>query len=152
MQYVGLVVAVHRFCCPVAWGDLPIPGIEPMSPAWAGRVLTTGPPVTSLTIFLYAPSWVQPNPVTGRYRGMVCIVGKVSVSIQEDCRVMPAPEPLGFAEASAAPVLLLSLSLCPFLLPSISFKCCSRGRYLGHFLQTHLHLPLCLSGTQPQRR
>ena len=93
-----------------------------------------------------APSWVQPNPVTGQYRGMVCIIGKVSVSIQENCRAKPAPEPLGFAEASAAPVLQFSLSLCPFLLPSISYKCCSRGHYLVKFLQTHLHHHLCLSG------
>ena len=104
---------------------------------WTSRKVLDG--------FFNALSWVQPNPVTGRYREWSVSQAR-SVSIQENCRAMPAPEPLGFAEASAAPVLQFSLSLCPFLLPSISYKCCSRGHYLVKFLQTHLHLHLCLSG------
>ena len=32
--------------------DLPGPGIEPMSPALAGRFLTTGPPEKSLTFLI----------------------------------------------------------------------------------------------------
>ena len=50
---VGLVVAVHRlqsvgsvvvdFRADGMW-DLPGSGIEPVSPAWAGRFLTTVPP------------------------------------------------------------------------------------------------------------
>ena len=39
------VVAVRGLSCPMACGILvPQPGIEPMSPALEGRVLTTGPP------------------------------------------------------------------------------------------------------------
>ena len=123
-----------------------------MSPAWAGRSLTTGPPGKSLTIFFNAPSWVQPNPVTGRCRSMVCITGKASVSTQGNCRVTPAPEPLGFAEAPAAPGLQLSLSLWPSLLPLISYKCCSRGHYLVNSLQAHLHLQVYLSGNPPTEK
>ena len=40
---IGSVVVVHRLSCPVTW-NLCGPGIEPMSRALAGRVLTTGPP------------------------------------------------------------------------------------------------------------
>ena len=39
-----LVVAAHGLSCSVAYGNLPRPGIEPMSPALAARFLTTGPP------------------------------------------------------------------------------------------------------------
>ena len=35
------VVVVHRLCC--TW-DLPGPGVEPASPALAGRSFTTRPP------------------------------------------------------------------------------------------------------------
>ena len=50
---VGSVVAVHRLSCPEARGILaPRPGIEPMSPALAGRFLTTGPPGKSCLHFL----------------------------------------------------------------------------------------------------
>ena len=35
----------HRLSCPVACGiSVPLPGIEPASPAFRGRFLTTGPP------------------------------------------------------------------------------------------------------------
>ena len=39
------VVVVYRLSCPLACGILvPWPGIEPVSPAMAGRFLSTGPP------------------------------------------------------------------------------------------------------------
>ena len=41
---VGSVVVVHRLSCPEACGNLvPGPEIEALSPALAGRFLTTGP-------------------------------------------------------------------------------------------------------------
>ena len=41
----GSVVVEHRLSCPEACGILvPRPGIEPVSPALAGKFLTTGPP------------------------------------------------------------------------------------------------------------
>ena len=41
----GSTVVVHELSCPlVRMWDLPGPGIKPMSPALAGRFLTTGPP------------------------------------------------------------------------------------------------------------
>ena len=36
--------------------DLPGPGIEPMSPAWAGTLLTTGPP-GQLCLASFQPPW-----------------------------------------------------------------------------------------------
>ena len=54
---VGSVVAVHRLSCPEARGILvPRPGIEPMSPALAGRFLTTGPPGKSCLLFFFFSS------------------------------------------------------------------------------------------------
>ena len=37
-------VVAHRLSRPRGMWDLPKPGIEPVSSAWAGRFLTTGPP------------------------------------------------------------------------------------------------------------
>ena len=44
LQCTGSVVVAHGLSCPAAMWDLPGPGIEPVSPALAGRFLTTGPP------------------------------------------------------------------------------------------------------------
>ena len=45
LERTGSVVVACRLSCPVACGILvPLPGIEPMSPALQGRFLTTGPP------------------------------------------------------------------------------------------------------------
>ena len=45
----GLKAVGHRLSCPTARGILVSrPGIEPVSPALAGRFLTTGPPGKSL--------------------------------------------------------------------------------------------------------
>ena len=51
----------HRLssCGPQAWllrgtWDLPRPGIEPVSPAWAGRFLSTLPPGKSLNFHMYS--------------------------------------------------------------------------------------------------
>ena len=53
-ECVDSVVEAHRLSCPVACGILiPGPGIEPMSPALAGRFLTTGPPGKSLQPHCY---------------------------------------------------------------------------------------------------
>ena len=47
----GLVVVAHRLRCFVACGILGVqPGIEPVSSALPGRVLTTGPPGKSLKL------------------------------------------------------------------------------------------------------
>ena len=40
---LGSIVVVHGFSLLGTW-NLPRPGIEPMSPTWAGRLSTTGPP------------------------------------------------------------------------------------------------------------
>ena len=46
---VGSVVVVHGLSCPTASGFLvPLPGIEPPSPALEGGFFTTGPPGKSL--------------------------------------------------------------------------------------------------------
>ena len=47
LQLHGSVVGVYGLSCLGMW-DLPGPGIKPMSPALAGRFLTTGPPGKSL--------------------------------------------------------------------------------------------------------
>ena len=45
LQGAGSGVAVHGLCCPGASGILaPQPGVKPVSPAWAGRRLTTALP------------------------------------------------------------------------------------------------------------
>ena len=45
LRCMGLVVVVLRLSCSMACEILvPQPGTEPMSPAWEGRFLTTGPP------------------------------------------------------------------------------------------------------------
>ena len=40
----GSVVVAHGLSCSAAYGNLPRPGLEPMSPALAGRFSTTAPP------------------------------------------------------------------------------------------------------------
>ena len=41
----GSLNMVHGLCCPEANGILcPQPGVKPMSPAFQGELLTTGPP------------------------------------------------------------------------------------------------------------
>ena len=47
---IGSLAVVHRLSCPMACGNLPGPGIKPMSPALAGVFLTTGPPGKSGSI------------------------------------------------------------------------------------------------------
>ena len=50
--HAGLVVATCRPSCPTACGTFVLsPGIEPVSSALQGRVLTTGPPGKSLFPF-----------------------------------------------------------------------------------------------------
>ena len=44
LTHVGSVVVLHWPSCPMACGDLPGPGIEPVLSALAGRFLTNGPP------------------------------------------------------------------------------------------------------------
>ena len=44
LSSVGSVVMVHGLTCPAACGNLPGPGIKPVSPALAGRFLTSGAP------------------------------------------------------------------------------------------------------------
>ena len=46
-HWLQLVVA-HGLCCSAACGNLPRRGIEPVSPALAGRLFTTGPPGKSV--------------------------------------------------------------------------------------------------------
>ena len=43
LGHMDSVVVAHQLCCPSACGISPA-GIKPISPALAGRVLTTGPP------------------------------------------------------------------------------------------------------------
>ena len=40
----GAVVVAHGLSCSAACGNLPRPGLEPVYPALAGRLLTTAPP------------------------------------------------------------------------------------------------------------
>ena len=47
----GSAVMVHRISCSAAMWDLPGSGIEPVSPALAGRFFTTEPPEKPLIIF-----------------------------------------------------------------------------------------------------
>ena len=44
LTHVGSVVVLHWLSCPMACGNLPGPGIEPVLSALAGRFLTNGPP------------------------------------------------------------------------------------------------------------
>ena len=48
LQNAGSVVVGHRLSCSEACGGLPGPGMEPTSPARAGRFFTTAPPEKSL--------------------------------------------------------------------------------------------------------
>ena len=50
----GLVVVAHGLSCPDALWHLPRPGIKPMSPALAGRFLTTGPAEEAQSKQIYA--------------------------------------------------------------------------------------------------
>ena len=54
----GLVVMAHGLSCPDALWHLPRPGIKPMSPALAGRFLTTGPPEEAQSKQIYA-MWMR---------------------------------------------------------------------------------------------
>ena len=47
----GSVVVAHGPSCSAACGDLPRPGLEPVSPALAGRFSTTAPPGKPWTDF-----------------------------------------------------------------------------------------------------
>ena len=49
---MGSVVVVHGLSCPMLCGNLPRPGVEPVSPALVGRFSTTGPPGKSCMYFL----------------------------------------------------------------------------------------------------
>ena len=44
LSNTGSVAVAHRRSCSMACGVFPWPGFDPMSPAWAGRFLTTGRP------------------------------------------------------------------------------------------------------------
>ena len=44
LQSAGSVVVTHGLSCSAACGNLPRPGIKPVSPALAGGFLTTAPP------------------------------------------------------------------------------------------------------------
>ena len=48
-------VVAHGLSCPYGRWNLPRPGTEPMSPALAGRCLTTGPPRKSDIVFFNFP-------------------------------------------------------------------------------------------------
>ena len=49
LESTGRAVTVHGLTCPVVCGlVVPGPGVEPLSPTLAGRLLTTGPPEKSL--------------------------------------------------------------------------------------------------------
>ena len=72
------VVAACRLssCGARAWllhsmWDLPGPGIEPVSPALAGRFLTTAPPGKSPNLFLIASEYFQLS-VAPRFPGRSC--------------------------------------------------------------------------------
>ena len=43
LEHTDSVVAARGLSCLAAFGDLPGPGLEPVSPVLAGRFLTTGP-------------------------------------------------------------------------------------------------------------
>ena len=43
LQSTGSRVVAPRLSCPEACGNLPEPGIEPVSPGWAGRFFTSEP-------------------------------------------------------------------------------------------------------------
>ena len=60
---MGSVVVARRLSCPAARGFLvPRPGIEPVSSALEGRILTTGPPGKSLSEkFFISPSILNDN-------------------------------------------------------------------------------------------
>ena len=47
----GSVIVAHGPSCSAACGDLPRPGLEPVSPALAGRFSTTAPPGKPLVYF-----------------------------------------------------------------------------------------------------
>ena len=49
----------HGLSCSVACGNLPGPGMEPMSPALAGRFLSTVPPGKSLNFFFNNKKYFQ---------------------------------------------------------------------------------------------
>ena len=51
---LGSAVMVHRLSCPpLVVQNLPRPGIEPMSPALAGKFFTTGLPGKSSAVFSF---------------------------------------------------------------------------------------------------
>ena len=61
----GSVIVAHRLRCSAARGNLPRPGIKPVSPALAGGFLTTAPPAKSLAgdvfekVQLLASCWMR---------------------------------------------------------------------------------------------
>ena len=58
LWHVGSVVMVCRLCCSIACGILvPLPGIEPTSPALQGRFLITGPPGKSWPMTIKMRFW-----------------------------------------------------------------------------------------------
>ena len=58
---------------PLGMWDLPRPGIEPMSPALAGRCLTTGPPVKSPCCFLKPQDHHMKEPALGSHGAEVVL-------------------------------------------------------------------------------
>ena len=59
LQSIGFRVVAHGLSCPHSMWNLPGPVMEPTSPALAVRLLTTGPPGKSLSVFLkhYLIQW-----------------------------------------------------------------------------------------------
>ena len=57
LELVGSAAVAHRLSCSLACGNLPKPGIEPLSPALASGFSATGPPGASPSgLFLLTPS------------------------------------------------------------------------------------------------
>ena len=54
---MGSVVVGHRLSCSAALRDLPGPGIELVSPALQGRLLTKGPPFVPISLDFVVWVW-----------------------------------------------------------------------------------------------
>ena len=72
---MGSVVVGHRLSCSAALRDLPRPGIELVSPALQGRLLTKGPPGKPWTL-LFGSGILQ--------RGVLEVQDPVSLKMKED--------------------------------------------------------------------
>ena len=61
------VVVAHGLSCSAACGNVPGPGLEPVSPALAGRFLTTAPPGKPCILFFYPIKNLRNERMTGLY-------------------------------------------------------------------------------------